>query len=283
MTRRVVAVVAVVGAAVVAVATVGCDGAPQPIPTAKPVSTGDANRAAVQIIPGKAPEKSDPKAAELVAAAVAAHTGGKPELLPQFKTVRYVREGEVRAGGLAPADQRWEVHAGWPDRFRVRAEMPGPQVVTLAWTGKAGWRHADGNPKIPMNEQEVGDFRVEVTGEWLLLLFPLTDSATIVAPAEDAKVNDKPAAGVRVWHPSLSDAVLHFDKETRLLARLTYDGRETGQKVTKEVLVRSHKDIAGVKLPDWTLYKSNGAEFADWRLTAVEPLGTLDAKLFEEP
>lgn len=267
----------------VAAVAVGCDGPPQTIATAKPVSTGDTNKSAVQIAPGKAPEKSDPKAVELVADAVAAHTGGKPELLRKFKAVRYVREGKVSAGGLAPADQRWEVHAGWPDRFRVRAEMPGPQVVTLAWTGKAGWRHAAALGRVPMTEQEVGDFRIEVTGEWLLLLFPLTESGAVVAPAEDAKVGDKPAAGVRVWHPVLSDAVLHFDQQTKLLVRLTYDGRETGQKVTKEVLVRSHKDIAGVKLPDWTIYKSNGTEFADWRLTAAEPMGTLDAKLFEEP
>jgi hypothetical protein len=275
--------VAMAAVTALAAMTVGCDTPPQTIATAKPVSSGDANKSAVQIIPGKAPEKSDPKAAELVAAAVAAHTGGKPELLQQLKTVRYVREGKVSAGGLAPADQRWEVHAGWPDRFRVRAEMPGPQVVTLVWTGKAGWRHAAGSAKIPMTEQEVNDFRHEVTGEWLELFFPLTDPATVVAPAEDAKVNDRPAAGVRVWHPSLSDAVLHFDKETKLLARLTYDGRETGQKVTKEVLVLGHKEFAGVKLPEQTVYKSNGAQFADWRLTAVEPMGMLDAKLFDEP
>jgi hypothetical protein len=285
MTRWVatVAAAAMIVAAVVAVAMVGCDGNPQTIATARPVSGGDANKSAVQITPGQAPEKSDPKAAELITAAVAAHAGGKPERLQQFKTVRYVREGTVRAGGLAPADQKWEVHAGWPDRFRVRAEMPGPQVVTLAWTGKAGWRHAAGSPKIPMTEQEVGDFRVEVSGEWLLFLFPLTDSGAVVAPAEDAKVNDKPAVGVRVWHPALSDAVLHFDPETKLLVRLVYDGRETGQKVTKEVLVLGHREFAGVKLPERTVYKSNGAEFADWRLTAAEPLDKLDAKLFEEP
>jgi hypothetical protein len=264
-------------------AVVGCDGAPQTIATARPVSTASTSKSSALITPEKAPDKSDPKAVELVAAAIAAHTGGKPEALQAFKTVRYVREGKVRAGGTAPADQRWEVHAGWPDRFRVRAEMPGPQVVTLAWTGQAGWRHAAGNPEIPMSEQEVRDFRNEVTGEWLELLFPLTEPAAVVALAEDAKVNDRPALGVRVWHPSLSDAVLHFDQETKLLARLTYDGRESGQPVTKEVMVLSHKEFAGVKLPERTVYKSNGTEFASWTLTAVEPLGSLDAKLFEEP
>ncbi|HVK17826.1 MAG TPA: hypothetical protein VM533_12825 [Fimbriiglobus sp.] len=272
-----------VGAVVSLAGAVGCDGTPQTIATAKPVSGGDVNKSAVQIAPGKAPAQSDPKAAELIAAAVAAHTGGKPELLQKLKTVRYVREGKVSAGGLAEANQKWEVHAGWPDRFRVRAEMLGQQVVTLVWSGTAGWRHATGLSKIPMTEQEVSDFRHEVTGEWLELLFPLTEPGAVVALAEDAKVNNRPAGGVRVWHPSLSDAVLHFDKETRLLVRLAYDGRETGQKVTKEVLVQSHKEFAGVKLPEQTVYKSNGAEFADWRLTAAEPLDKLDAKLFEEP
>jgi hypothetical protein len=264
-------------------ALVGCDGAPQTIATAKPVSNDTVSKSVIQVLPAKAPEKSDPKAAEVVASVVAASTGGKPELLQKLKSVRYVREGKISAGGTAPADQKWEVHAGWPDRFRVRAEMAGPQVVTLAWTGRAGWRHATGNPKIPMTDLEVGDFRNDVTGEWLELLFPLTDPEAIVAPVEDMKVNDKPSVGVRLWHPVLSDAILYFDNETRLLTRFAYDGRETGKSVTKEVLVLSHKDFAGVKLPERTVYKSNGIQFAEWTLTAVEPLGSLDAKLFTDP
>ena len=140
-----------------------------------------------------------------------------------------------------------------------------------------------GNDKVPLTPQEFEDLRIESTGEWQLFLFPLTEPGAVVSLVDDAKVNDKPAVGVRVWHPSLSDAVLHFDKETKLLARLTYDGRENGQKVIKEVLVHGHTDFAGVKLPSRTAYKSNGAEFADWTLTAVEPMDQLDAKLFEEP
>ncbi len=263
---------------------VGCNDTPQTIATVKPVDAGAADKSAVHIAPEKAPDKSDPKAAEVVAAAVAAHTGGKPGLLQKFKSVRYTRAGKLSADGLAPADQRWEVFAVWPDRMRVRAEMSGPQVVTLAWTGATGWRHAAGmTKKIPMSEQEVADFRVEVTGEWLLFLFPLTEPGTVVAPVADARVNDRPAAGVRLWHPVLSDAVLYFDKETKLLARYTYEGRESGQKVTKEVTVLGHKEYAGVKLPERTVYKSNGAQFAEWTTAAIEPREKIDPNVFVEP
>ena len=121
-----------IAVAAVTAMTVGCDEAPRTIPTAKPVSTGDATKAAIQIAPGKAPEKSDPKAVELVAAAVAAHTGGKPELLQKFKTVRYLREGKVSAGGLAPSR---------PEVGGLR-RLAGP----LAVTGGDAAERGDGRP-----------------------------------------------------------------------------------------------------------------------------------------
>ena len=57
-------------------------------------------------------------------------------------------------------------------------------------------------------EQEVSDFRHEVTGEWLELLFPLTESAAVVALAEDAKINDRPANDLRREIGNGTDRVL---------------------------------------------------------------------------
>ncbi|HET6573045.1 MAG TPA: hypothetical protein VFG68_05540 [Fimbriiglobus sp.] len=270
-------------AAVLALATVGCDDVPRTIATARPVSTDPANKSASQITPEKAPDKSDPKAVEVVAAAVAAHTGGKPALLQQFKTVQYVREGKIRPGGSAPTDQKWEVHAAWPDRFRIRAEMPGPSTGIAAWTDHGGWRKGGAIDKTPMTPAEFKDMQLESTGEWLLFLFPLTEPGAVLAPVAEVKVGDRPADGVRVWHPRLSDAIAYFDRETKLLVRLTYDGREGGRKVNKDVRVLGLKEFAGVKLPERTAYKIDGVEIAEWTTTAVEPKAQLDSKLFEEP
>jgi hypothetical protein len=264
-------------------AAAGCGDGTRAISTAKPVEEGRQEKAAVELTPEKKPDKSDPAAEAVVKAALDAHTGKKFELLQKLKSVRLVREGQVTMGGTSQVKQTWELYAGWPDRFRVKAEMPGPQVATLAWAGGGGWRHAVGVGKVVMSDKEVQDFRTDVTGEWLTLLFPLAEPETVVAPAPELKVNDRPAAGVRVWHPALSDAVLHFDKETKLLALVTYDGRESGQKVTKEVLVLGHGEFAGVTLPSKTVQKSNGKQLAEWTMTALEPKPQLDPKLFEEP
>lgn len=197
--------------------------------------------------------------------------------------MRYVREGKINVGGAVQSDQKWEVHAAWPDRFRIFAEMPGPSVGIIALAGGSGWRKGGATDKTPLTPQEFEDMRIESTSEWLLFLFPLTEPDAVLAPVEEMKVGDKPADGVRAWHPRLSDAVVYFDRETKLLARYAYDGREGGKKVNKDVRVLGLREFAGVKLPEKTAYKLNGAQFAEWTTVEVEPKSQLDAKLFEEP
>ena len=271
-----------VAAIVVAGVGVGCSNGPPPIQAAKKVG-GDEQKDDVDLTPGKAPDKSDPGAAAIVTAAVAAHTGGQPDKLKVFKTVTFTRTGPATFGGPSPVQQTWVSHAVWPDRYRVKVEIPERPAITLGWAGTTGWSHYPATGKQPMTPQQVKDFELDVTGDWLTLIFPLTEPAAKFTPAGERAVNGKPAVGVRVWHPALSDAALHFDKETKLLALVTYSGRESGQKVTKEVTVFGSRQYGGVTLPEKTVVRSGGNVFAEWTMTVCEPLPTVDPKLFENP
>jgi hypothetical protein len=261
--------------------TAGCSNDPPPIQEAKKV--GGEEQKAVDLTPGKAPEKSDPAAAAVVNAAVAAHTGGKPEKLKALKAVTFTRTGPATFGGPFPVDQKWTCHAAWPDRFRVKAEVPGQPVITLAWSGGAGWSYTPASGKKAMTPQEAKDFQDDVTGDWLTLVFPLTEPTALFTQSGELTVNGKPSVGVRVWHPALSDAVAYFDKETKLLSQVTYSGREGGQKVTKEVTVFGSRPFADVTLPEKTVLRSSGKLYAEWTMASLEPLSSVDSKLFTDP
>jgi hypothetical protein len=258
----------------------GCD-SPREIQEAKPVGNGETKPPILTA--DKAPDKSDPAALAVVKDAILGHTGGKPELLQTLRNTTFKRSGHAVGGGGGQLKQSWTVHAGWPDRFRVKMELEGPIVLTLAWGPGGGWQHQAGQEKIFLPAQGVRDFKIDVTGEWLGLIFPLAEPGLIVAPAPDQTFNNRLATGIRVWHPELSDAVVHFDKESKLLAGITYDGRESGRKVTKEVTVLSVRLYSGIQLPERIVVRSNNNVLFEWTMTSLDPMPNLDSNLFVDP
>jgi hypothetical protein len=280
MTRRTAWGMSVIfGAAVFAAG--GCD-TPREIKEARPIG-GDEEKSATSVSSEKSPEKSDPAAAATVAAAVAAHTGGKPELLEQFKSVKFTRVGQAVGTGAEPIRQTWQLHAAWPDKLRNRAELPGGKVVTLGLAGETAWAQVSGEAKAQLPPNLARDFKLDSSAEWLWMLFPLTDPRAVFATAPDTSVNGKPTTGVRVWVPGITNATLHFDKETKLLVFMAFEGRESEQKVIKEVTMPTTRLFHGVKLPETMIIRSGGRVWGEWTMSAFDPEPKLDPKLFDGP
>jgi hypothetical protein len=257
----------------------GCSHKPPPLRPAREIHAQPTTTASVELPPAKPPAQSDPAAVAIVTAAINAHTSNQPALVQKLKIVRINREGRIF---ILQQSIKQEIQSQWPDRYRVHAEFTGGGVVTIGWAGETGWKQSPGGTE-PIPPAMLKDNKLDITGEWLSLLFPLTEPDTIVAPVADTEVNKKPAVGVRVWNPHLSDAILHFDKETKLLAQITYDGREQGRKVTKQIIVRASRPFAGVTLPVQTVIKADGSDLAEWTMTSLDPQSSLDAKVFEKP
>lgn len=260
----------------------GCSETPRPIQAAKPLNDPSAADAPVDLPPMPAPSASDPAAASVIAAALAAHTGGKPDLLSQLKSVSLTREGQGTAGGPTPTSLKWQVHAVWPDRIRYRMELPDKQIRILCLSGNGAWMSA-AVEKQSMPAEVARQARADAAAEWLWLLFPLADPTTKFAPSAASVVNGKPATGVRVWATHVPDAVLHFDDATKLLVQITFEGREQGDRVLKQVVFLTHRPYGGVTLGDKVVVKMLGRTMFDWTTTALEPNATIDPKLFENP
>ncbi|HVV70529.1 MAG TPA: hypothetical protein VHI52_03360, partial [Verrucomicrobiae bacterium] len=105
----------------------------------------------------------------------------------------------------------------------------------------------------------------------------------VFAPYRDVDVNGKPAAGVAVSRPKYPPVVAHFDKQTKRLVQVTYEGLEGEKKVNKQLVIYSHKEFDGITLPEKVAVMWNGQTFAEWTVTKVEFPSALDPALFEKP
>ena len=263
---------------------IGCSNNPPPIKEAEKVG-GDGEVQKSPDVPSvQKPEKSDPAALAVVEAAIKAYTGGKPELLQAFKSVKANREGQGVGMANERLDQKWLIQMIWPDKIRLRVEMSADRYSIIVRSGETIWSAGSANREKQIAEPKLtAAFIQDASAEWLLLLFPLTEPTTIFAPAPDGRPNQRPATGVRIWAKDITDAVLYFDKETKLLAQVTYDGREGTQKVAKDFVIVRNKAFSGVLLPERIELRSNGRYLYDWSLIGIEPTTAIDPKVFENP
>lgn len=259
----------------------GCSNDPPPIQHAKAVPGSNTDKP-VELPPMTPPDKFDAAAKAIVDDAIKAHTGGKPELLQKLKSVEYTREGQALAGGQLPISSKWLIHAAWPNRVRFHLEMSDRPINVLCRNGDKVWQ-SSGGTKFEPPDDFARDFRIDATSEWLWMLFPLTEPSTVLAMAPETTANTRPAVGVRIWANGVTDAILHFDKETKLLVRITFEGRESRRKVTKELAILTHKTFHGLTLPDKMILKADGTVLAEWNTTALDFRPTIDAKVFENP
>ncbi len=274
--------------ALLAALAAGCGGKPAPV-YAPPVPAP----APGERVPTAAdkPAASDPQAVALVHAALDAHTGNDRSAVRKFRTVEYKRQGVGQGLENNPLGLTWAVSSAWPDRMRVVAEFPGPigpSTVTLAWDGPAAWRrltppNQPPGPVFALTAEELANLRIDNTGQWLWLLFPLDESGSVFAPAPPVELAGVTCPGVYLFHPSLAPAAVHFDPTTKLLARIAYEGREGNRPGTQVFQPVETKPYHGVKLAHRLAQTFEGKQSADWTLASIEPKAKLDDALFAPP
>jgi hypothetical protein len=262
----------------------GCSEKERTIATAKKLEESELSTPSE--IPAKpAPKESSAAAKALVLECLNAHTGNKPDAVKALKSHEYVRKGFILSQTQEQMFQTWTVKATWPYQYRVTADIAGYPSVVLAWSGNAGYRQLPGPPTGPAMElppAEVRDYQLDVTGEWLLLLFPFLEAETVVDMEPAKKARGKMLPTVRIWHPALSEATVSFDPNTKRLAQITFNGRESGRLVVKEFLPLEFTDFAGVQLPKKLAQNANGKQLADWTYSTLEAK-THEAKVFVKP
>jgi hypothetical protein len=173
------------------------------------------------------------------------------------------------------------------DRFRseFEGEFGGNTIKgVVVLNGDKGWR-------------KFGDEAMEIDGDGLAnekrqLLLQIVPTRLVVLKekgykleaADEQKVDDRPAAGIKVTSADGKDFTIYFDKETGLPARtvakvIGFDGQE----FTQETTYKDYKEFDGIKKATKSESKRDGEAFIKSEVTEFKVLDKADAKAFSEP
>ena len=193
--------------------------------------------------PARAGARED--ALATVEQAIKAHGG--EDALAKARTAVRAGEGVLYQGDkdVTFAD---EMTLNLPDQWKDGVEIEKKFRITLAVNGDRGWQSVAGTV-TDMGPERLKELREEMYVLWLETLTPLRKDGFDLAPLPEAKVNGRPAAGVKVASKGHADASLYFDAGTHLLVKVERTTREAGLTLGKEYLFGDHKDFDGVKLP----------------------------------
>jgi len=243
---------------------VGCSSDPPPIREAAPIARPEAKVA--EFAPPAKPATSDPAAAKLVSAALAAHGATDSAVLAKPKSASLHRTGLTTTPEGIRAPLTCDIDASAPGQFRAAVTIRRPDRVekfVLVITPESGSIAAPGGTKTPLNPTTLLDVRAQMAEDEFFLLYPLADPATVAVPATAVALNGVTMAGVYVWTPALAPALVHFDPKTGRIARVVYQGREEAKEVQKEISVRESQSFGGAWLPSKYELTINGRPFMD--------------------
>jgi hypothetical protein len=173
------------------------------------------------------------------------------------------------------------------DRYRTEfqgkfQDMPFKGLVVI--NGKKGWRKF-GDEAMDMDEDAVANEKRQIYLQVIpTKLVILKEKGYKLEAADEQKVGDKPAAGIKVTTPDGKDFTIYFDKETGLPARVVakvvgFDGQE----FTQETTLKDYKDFDGIKRATKADSKRDGEDFVKSETSEFKALDKVDPKTFEEP
>ena len=150
--------------------------------------------------------------------------------------------------------------------------------------GTKGWRKF-GDQKMDMDEDGLANEKRRVYLQVIpTRLVVLKDKGYKLEPADEQKVGDKPAAGIKVTGPDGKDFTMYFDKESGLPVRIVAKvAGFDGQDYTEETTISDYKDFDGIKKSMKSESKRDGEEFIKVENIEFKPLDKVDPKTFDEP
>jgi hypothetical protein len=232
------------------------------------------------------PAAADDKGRALIEKAIQAQGG--PDKVAKLRAMRIKAEGTMELVPGQPATP-FTIEDVWhmPDKYRTSATMTlmGMKVTqTQVLDGDKGWAAFNGRA-MDLPKEAAAEMREQKYAEDLDRLGFLKDTGKELSVVEDARVNGKPAAGVRIKSKGHRDVTLYFDKDSGLLVKRTHPILDpmSGKEATQEVVFGDYADSAGVKYPKALTAFRDGKKVIEVKVTEVEFLDKVDPKLFAKP
>lgn len=239
--------------------------------------------ALVVALPGVRAADDDPKA--IIAQALKAHGG--EEFLNKHQAARSQNKGKITLPGVGETDFTQEVAYMLPDKLKESIELSiGGQkisIVTLVNGDKisieAAGKAVDVTDDI---KKAMKDAQYMMSAGRLAAL---KDKKYELSIFGEAKVDEKPAIGVRIASKGQKDLTLFFDKKTHLLAKLEHRTVEagSGNEINEErIILEYKKNKDGIPIPKKVLIKHDGKTFLEAESVEFTYLEKIDESEFKK-
>jgi hypothetical protein len=228
---------------------------------------------------------AEPSARDVIQKAIKAHGG--EESYTKYKAVQTRNKGTLDLGGGIDFTQETSVQM--PGQFKdvMQLTVNGTAItVTTVFDKDKGWIKANGEyvevkDKL-LDALKEGLYRVKV----LQLVTLLSDKDFELNVVGEAKVNDRPAVGVRVASKGHNDMTLYFDKEKGLFVKATYQGFDamSEQQTKDEIVITEYQEINGRQVAKKTTFYRDDKKLMEAESVEVKLLeNKLDDSEFAKP
>lgn len=221
-------------------------------------------------------DDGDPQA--LVAKAIEA-MGGEAKL-EKHKAATWTEKGTYYGMGEGqPFTGKYAVQM--PDKFRMDIEG----VFVIVFAGTKGWIHEKGETK-EMTKEQLEVQKSDHRAGWIASLLPLKNKAFTLTAIEPSKVDDRPAAGIKVTRKNFPEVKLYFDKKTHLLVKCEWpskSGEQQFKDVTMAMYYSKHQEIDGAQVATRLVMKRDGKMFVEADVQDMKAVGKLDDSVFAKP
>jgi hypothetical protein len=226
----------------------------------------------------------DSEAKAVIDKAIKAHGG--EDKLAKLQQARIKSKGTMIVMGMDVAFSN-DLICQLPKKSKQTIALKaGGQKLTMVQVlnGSKAWVVAGGETK-DIEGDELKAQQEDNFSNYVESLVPLLkDKDFTLSAIAEAKVNDKPAVGVKVKAKDHKDIDLHFDKETGLLVRVARNAynSETMKEALFEIIYSDFKDFSGVKQPAKARLNKDGKKFADVEVTEIQLLDKVNPNEFNK-
>jgi hypothetical protein len=234
-----------------------------------------------------APALAQPDAARaIIEQAIKAHGG--EERLARNRADKVKLEGTLYSpGGTAPfvAETTVQLPAQFKTTLEVRTPDGKTHTLVHLVNGDKVTVLVDGRVDKQPDPAALAELRdIRLLDRAIRLVPLLRERGYDLAVTDDVKVNDRPAAGVRVTMRGRKEMRLYFDRELGLLVKTEHVlGDGSGKEVREERYFGDFKDVAGHKRPFKVIAFRDGKKLMEARVVDVKYFDKLDDSEFTRP
>jgi hypothetical protein len=214
--------------------------------------------------------------------AIRAHGG--PENLGKMRVMQRKSSGTVFVFDQESAFED-ELIVELPSRSRLKLELglgAEKKQFQVVIDGDKGWQALGTNvEELPAGQSEQREALYVI---WLATLLPLREGERFqLALLPEATVNGVAAVGIKVSSKGHADVQMYFDKQNRLLLKISRKASEAGITFDKEHLYGNYNLTGGVALPTKYTELNNGKKFVEATSISYRFLDRVDSGTFAKP